>query len=111
MYLHFLNDKLQISYADINSTHCKNISSKNFRIKFKLLLTSSDSIFAKIGEVATVTDKKLKCPLAMVDKKILYNLHLNCYIVVGELKIVKPNLKSEEMVNFYLIVWSMLKPP
>ena len=110
MHLQFLYDKLQITCADINSLHCKNIST-NFRIKFKLLLTSSDSIFQRLPRGQLLQIKKLKGPLAMVDKEILYNLCLNCHIVLGELKLLKPNLKSEEMINFYLIVWLILRPP
>ena len=61
--------------------------------------------FSKGG--VTITDKnQLSSPVAMGDNGHLQpSSHLPACIMAGELKILETNLKSEEIINFYLIFY------
>ena len=91
------------------TTHCPNRSSGNKSTIFNRINATGRYIFrggGGGGGGATVTDKKnqLSWPVAMGDNGHLQPWsRLPAFMMARVLKILETNLKSEEIINFYLV--------
>ena len=62
--------------------------------------------FSKGGATITDTKPQLSSPVAMGDNGHLQpSSRLAACITAGEIKILETNLKSEEIINFYLVFY------